>query len=81
MESNDLSVSIVTGPANVHDSTKFIDVMESISDFVGDGSIKQIISCFADKGYDSAAIREYLKNREIVSRIPFRKNNKSPKIK
>ncbi len=81
VESNGLPVSIVTGPANVHDSTRFIDVMESISDFVGNGSIKQIISCFADKGYDSTAIREYLKNREIVSRIPFRKNGKSPKIK
>ncbi len=81
MESNGLPVSIVTGPANVHDNTRFIDVMESISDFVGDGSIKQIISCFADKGYDSTTIREYLKNRNIISCIPFRKNNKSSENK
>ncbi len=43
--------------------------------------MNQTVSVYADKGYDSTAIREYLKNREIVSRIPFRKNGKSPKIK
>ena len=40
-------------PANEHDSTKFIDVMENISEFVDDELVKQITSVYADKGYDS----------------------------
>ena len=62
-------------PANVHDSTKFIDVMENISDFVDDDMMREIASVYADKGYDSGAIRDYLKNRNINPCIPFRKNN------
>ena len=58
-----MPVSIVCSPANIHDSTKFIDVMESISEFVDDDSIKQIVSVYADKGYDSGTIRDYLKTR------------------
>ena len=73
-------VSIRTSPANVHDSTKSADVMENISEFMDDdGTIKQIASVYADKkgGYDSTAIRSYLKNRNPIARIPFRKNGKS----
>ncbi len=61
VESNGLPVSIVTSPANEHDSTRFIDVMKSISDFLDDKSIQQIISVYADKGYDNTSIRNYLK--------------------
>ena len=50
--------------------------MENISDYLDDDSIKQIVSCFADKGYDSVTIRDYLKNRNIKDCIPFRKNSK-----
>ena len=32
------------------------DVMENISDYLDDDSIKQITSVYADKGYDSKAI-------------------------
>ena len=76
VESNGLPVSIVASPANVHDSTRFIDVMESISDFVDDDMMNQTVSVYADKGYDANLIREYLKNRNIISCIPFRKNSK-----
>ena len=78
VESNWLPVSIVTSPANIHDSTRFTDVMKGISDFLDDKSIRQIISVYADKGYDSASIRNYLKNKNIVPCIPkrnFKKND------
>ena len=29
--------------ANIHDSTKFVDVMESISDFVNDAMMDEIV--------------------------------------
>ena len=53
-------------PANHHDSIKLIDIVENISDFVDDGMIEEIASVYADKGYDSGTIRNYLKNRNIV---------------
>ncbi len=81
VESNGLPISIVCSPANVHDSTKFIDTVESISDFVDDDMMNQTVSVYADKGYDANLIREYLKNRNIISCIPFRKNNKSSENK
>ena len=56
--------------------------MENISEFMDDdGTIKQIASVYADKGYDSTAIRSYLKNRNPIARIPFRKNSKSSENK
>ena len=73
MEQTGLPISFVISSANQHDSTKFIDTVENISDFLDDDGTKQIVSCFADKGYDSTAIREYLKNRNIKDCIPFRK--------
>jgi len=65
----------VISPANIHDSTKLIDVMDNISDFVDDCTIKEIVSVYADKGYDAKSIRNYLKNRNINPCIPFRKNS------
>ena len=49
--------------------------MENISDFPGDESAKQITSAYADRGYDSKSIRDYLKNGNINPCIPFGKNN------
>ena len=49
--------------------------MENISDYLDDNSIKQITSVYADKGYDSKAIREYLKSRNIL--IVFTRNFKT----
>ncbi len=46
--------------------------MESISDFLDDDMINEIVSVYADKGYDAITIREYLKNRNIISCIPKR---------
>ena len=63
-------------PANIHDSIKFIDVIENISDFLDDDSIKQIVSVYADKGYDAKYIRNYLRNNGINCCIPYKKNSK-----
>jgi len=59
-------------PANQHDSTKFADVAESISDYLDNESIEKIKSVYADKGYDSDSIRDYLRSRNIVPCIPKR---------
>ena len=50
VESNGLPISIRTSPANQHDSTKFIDVLENISDFLNDDLIHAIVSAYADNG-------------------------------
>jgi len=44
VEQNGFPISIVMSSANQHDSTKFVDVIESISDFVADDCTKQIVS-------------------------------------
>lgn len=49
--------------------------MENISDYLDDSMMNQIVSVYADKGYDSTSIRSYLKNRNINPCIPFRKNS------
>ena len=75
MASNGLPISMTLSRANKHDSTKFIDTMEHILDFLTRDSLKQIKHCFADKGYISKTIREYLENRNIQVHIPVRKNS------
>jgi len=52
--------------------------MESISDHLNCSDTNKIRSVYADKGYDSKLIREYLKNRNILDCIPkrnFKSNN------
>ena len=63
-------------PANIHDSTKFVDVMESISEYLDDSMMDEIVSVYADKGYDSKYIRNYLRNHSIACCIPYKKNSK-----
>jgi len=57
VDCNSLPISIVISPANHHDSTRFIDVMESISDHLDSSATRKIKSVYADKGYDSRIIR------------------------
>ena len=76
VDNNGLPVSIIAGPANQHDSTRFIDVIENISGYLDDDAIEQIVSVYADKGYDSKYIRNYLRNRNIACRIPYKTNSK-----
>ena len=72
VEQNGLPVSIVCSSANIHDSTKFIDAIESISDFAEGNCVQQIISVYADKGYDSTTIRDYLKTKNMIPCISKR---------
>ncbi len=81
VESNGLPISITTGPGNVHDSAKLIDAIENISEFVDDGAIKETAAVYADRGYDSNATRDYLKNRNLTACIPFRNSGKSLETK
>ena len=76
MESNILPISIVISSANIHDSAKFMDIMKSILDFLDYNSIKQIVSCFADKCYDAKYIRNYLISNDIGHYIPYKNNSK-----
>ena len=66
----------MTSPANEHDSTKLIDVIESISDFTDDNMIEEIVSVYADKGYDAKYIRMYLRNNGINCCIPYKRDSK-----
>ncbi len=72
-----LPIPIRASPANVHDSTKFIDVSEDISEPAGDGLIRQIISAYADRGYDVACIRDYLGWHGIDCCIPYKRNSRN----
>ena len=71
-----LPVSAITSPANEHDGTKFIDVLENISEYL-DGSMAEGISTVcADRGYDAKYIRNYCRCHSIGCRIPYKKNSK-----
>lgn len=50
--------------------------MENISEYLDDDSIEQIIQCYADKGYDAAYIRMYLRNIGIACCIPYKTNSR-----
>ena len=62
--------------SNIHDSTKFVDVLENTLDLLGDDYIKEIVAAYADKGYDAKFIRDYLKSRGMKCRIPYKKSSK-----
>ena len=76
MEQTGLPISIIIGSANQHDSTKFIDVMESISEYLDEQMIEEIVTVYADKGYDAKYIRNYLRCNGIGCCIPYKNNSK-----
>ena len=65
MDKTGLPISIRTSPANEHDSTKFIDVLEDISELADDNLGRAVVSAYADKGYDAKHIRDYLRYHGI----------------
>ena len=75
-EQNGLPISIVCSGANEHDSTKLIDVLEHISDFLDKQMVSQIVTVYADKGYDAAYIRNYCGCCGVSCCIPYKKNSK-----
>jgi len=76
VEQTGLPISIVMSSANEHDSTKFIDVMESISKYLDDSRIDEIVTGYADKDYDAKYIRNYLRCNGIGCCIPYKSNSK-----
>ena len=50
--------------------------MENLDEHLDQNMIKQIVSVYADKGYDSKTIRNHLKNRNIKDCIPHRNNSR-----
>ncbi len=48
VESSGLPISIACSPASIHDSTKFADAIESVSDFLDGDAINQIVTAYAD---------------------------------
>ena len=62
--------------ANIHDSTKFIDVMESILEYLDYSMMDEIVTVYADKGYDAKYIRNYLRCNGINCCIPYKSNSK-----
>ncbi len=71
-----LPISAGTSPANEHDSAKFIDVLEDISELAGDDLGRAIASAYADRGYDAKCIRDYLRCHGIDCCIPYKRNSK-----
>lgn len=63
---------MVVGPANEHDSTRFVDTIQQIRIHNGARPRTRPDMVYADKAYNSSAIRRYLASRKIKSRIPHR---------
>ncbi len=63
-------------PANEHDSTKFVDVVENISNYLDDPLMEEIVTVYTDKGFDAAYIRNYLRTNGIGCCIPYKNNSK-----
>jgi len=53
-EQNGLPVSTVCSFADIHNSTRFIDVMAAISEFADEPMPQEIKTVYANKGYDAA---------------------------
>ena len=76
VESTILLISIVMNLANEQDSIEFIDVMESILDFLDGEMIQEIISVYADKGCDVKQFKNYLRNYGIRCCMSYKNNSK-----
>ena len=50
--------------------------MENLDEHLDGNMIKQIVSVYADKGYDAKQIRKYLTDRKIKDCIPYRTNSR-----
>ena len=53
---NGLSISILCSPANFHDNTKFVDMLENVSGLLDRKLVKKIRVVYADKSYDTRRI-------------------------
>ena len=67
-----LPAALAAGPANRHESARFVDVIEDAGRTVGSGA-REMRSVHADRGYDSKIIRSCLRARNVKDRIPHRR--------
>ena len=81
MDKAGLPISAGTGPANEHDSAKFIDVLEDISELAGDDLGRAVVSAHADKGHDAKYIRDCLRYHGISWPHPAQKELKGNRTK
>ena len=71
-------MAVTIGPANRHEFTRFIDVMENVMKTVTarDDDTSRICQVHADAGYNTEIIRSYLRARMIEDCIPRRRTKK-----
>lgn len=50
--------------------------MENISEYLDNNMIQEIVSVYADKGYDAKYIRNYLRCNGVNCCIPYKSNSK-----
>ena len=73
-------VTVIIGPANRHESTRLIDVMEDVlKNITGRDGTSGICQVHADAGYNTEIIRSYLRARMIEDCIPRRRTKKKKK--
>lgn len=70
-----MPVALRIGPANRHDSTRLMDLVESARRTAG-ATGQRVRSVHADKGYDTVMTRTYLNARGISDCIPHRRIGK-----
>ena len=66
-----MSVALAAGPANRHESTRLIGIIEDVRAVAADAGMT-IRSVHADRGYDTDLIRSYLGARGMRDCIPRR---------
>ena len=76
VDGNGLPVSTVCSAANEHGSTRFIDTMENIPDFLDDSMAEETVTVYAGKGYGAKCIGNYLRSNGIGCCIPYGSNSK-----
>ena len=71
IDAGGMPVALAAGPANRHESTRLVDVIEGARGMTGDASV-EVRSVHADRGYDTDLIRSYLSARGIRDAISRR---------
>jgi transposase len=81
-ESHGLPIALFVSPASVHDSKLYMPTISKLKIKLEAGRpITRPRLINADKAYDSREIRNYNRNKGIISNIPVNKRNrKNPKV-
>ena len=65
-------ISMRIGPANEHDSRMLIPLVDDATDMLLSSGCDRPLMVFADKAYDSRALREAVKSRQMIPMLPRR---------